>query len=161
MHELFANVRGPGGFIGIHSGGWRAHGSPGGEAFGTAGTDGHIRVRPGELVGPGAEEEQPEWCMTYLSIILALTDVGEGDGATESIPTCCLPPVSAQVTRLCPQVLVPGSHKSVFLHPRVHGVGGAGGEGNMRVDGRRLEGAMEVHLKAGDAVRSSHDSLLT
>ena len=78
-------------------------------------------------------------------------------------PPTCLPQRlgSLRVTRLCPQVLVPGSHKSVFLHPRVHGVGGEGGEGNMRVDGRRLEGAMEVHLKAGDAVRSSHDSLLT
>ena len=107
MHELFANVRGPGGFIGIHSGGWRAHGSPGGEAYGTPGTDGHIRVRPGELVGPGAEEQQPEWCMTYLSIILALTDVGEGDGATVRYPqppAACLPlsGLSAQVTRLCP-----------------------------------------------------------
>ena len=26
VHELFANVRGPGGFIGIHSGGWTSAG---------------------------------------------------------------------------------------------------------------------------------------
>ena len=102
MHELFVNVRGPGGFIGVHSGGWRAHGT-GGEAYGTPGTDGHIRVRPGELVGPGAEEQQPEWCMTYLTIILALTDVGEGDGATESIPTY-LPPATSRLSQSDPSL---------------------------------------------------------
>ena len=48
--------------------------------------------------------------------------------------------------------LVPGSHKSVFLHPRVHNP--ETGEGNMRVNGATLEGAIEVHLKAGDAVKA-------
>lgn len=46
--------------------------------------------------------------------------------------------------------VVPGSHKSLLLHPRVHST--QTGEGNMRVDGATLEGATEVHLKAGDAV---------
>ena len=47
--------------------------------------------------------------------------------------------------------VVPGSHKSLFLHLRVHS--SQTGEGNMRVNGATLEGAIEVHLKAGDAVR--------
>ena len=50
--------------------------------------------------------------------------------------------------------IVPGSHKSLLLHPRVHSKDN--GEGNMRVDGATLEGAVEVHLKAGDAVRPPH-----
>ena len=60
---------------------------------------------------------------------------------------CCFLCVPTRVAT----TLVPGSHKSLFLHPRVHS--SQTGEGNMRVNGATLEGAIEVHLKAGDAVR--------
>ena len=60
---------------------------------------------------------------------------------------CCFLCVPTRVAT----TLVPGSHKSLFLHPRVHS--SETGEGNMRVNGAMLEGAIEVHLKAGDAVR--------
>lgn len=64
---------------------------------GSPGTDGHIRVRPNEMdrserfAADGSEHEelsreQPEWAFTYLSVIIALTDVGEGDGATTVVP---------------------------------------------------------------------------
>jgi ectoine hydroxylase-related dioxygenase (phytanoyl-CoA dioxygenase family) len=59
-----------------------------------------------------------------VNVILALTDVGEGDG---------------------PTMVVPGSHKSNFPHPNI---------GNYQAGDRMdaLEGAVPVHLKAGDAV---------
>ena len=60
---------------------------------------------------------------------------------------CCFLCVPTRVAT----TLVPGSHKSLFLHPRVHS--SETGEGNMRINGATLEGAIEVHLKAGDAVR--------
>lgn len=58
------------------------------------------------------------------NIILALTDVGPGDGAT---------------------MVIPGTHKSNFVHPNA----GNYGRGD-RMD--HLEGAIEVHLKKGDAM---------
>ena len=58
------------------------------------------------------------------NIILALTDVGPGDGAT---------------------MVIPGSHKSNFPHPN------AGDYGALdRMD--TLEGAVELHLEKGDAL---------
>jgi ectoine hydroxylase-related dioxygenase (phytanoyl-CoA dioxygenase family) len=58
------------------------------------------------------------------NIILALTDIGSGDGAT---------------------MIIPGSHKSNFPHP------GAGNYANLdRMD--HLEGAVPVYLKKGDAL---------
>jgi ectoine hydroxylase-related dioxygenase (phytanoyl-CoA dioxygenase family) len=58
------------------------------------------------------------------NILLALTDVGPNDGAT---------------------MVVPGSHKSNFLHPN------AGNYAQLdRMD--ELEGAIEVHLNKGDAL---------
>jgi len=58
------------------------------------------------------------------NIILALTDIGEGDG---------------------PIMVVPGSHKANFPHP---------GQGNYGQGDRmdHLEGAVPVHLKKGDAL---------
>lgn len=97
MHELFANVRGPGGFIGIHSGGWTSAG----KRLGTPGTDGHIKVRPGEMddatrfpygttmAQDDGLTQSPEWAFTYLSIIIALTDVGPGDGGGCCCYCCC------------------------------------------------------------------------
>jgi hypothetical protein len=178
VHELFANVRGPGGFIGIHSGGWTSAG----QHLGTPGTDGHIKVRPGEMDHPerfpsaaaaveeaGVDQTSPEWAFTYLSIIVALTDTGPGDGGACShqsddafayLSLVCRSKFElmliASAVYMCMYIyiattLVPGSHKSLFLHPRVHSP--QSGEGNMRVDGATLEAAVEVYLKAGDAVR--------
>ena len=58
------------------------------------------------------------------NILMALTDVGPGDGAT---------------------MVVPGSHKSNFRHPNI----GNYGRGD-RMD--HLEGSIEVHMKKGDAL---------
>ena len=58
------------------------------------------------------------------NIILALTDVGPGDG---------------------PTMIVPGSHKSNFPHPNI----GDYSRGD-RMD--KLEGAVELHLAKGDAL---------
>ncbi len=63
-----------------------------------------------------------------INILMAFNDIGPGDGAT---------------------MVIPGSHKSNFPHPQ-------SAEASMRpgqaasVDG--LAGAIEVHLKAGDAI---------
>ena len=58
------------------------------------------------------------------NIILALTDIGEGDG---------------------PTMIIPGSHKSNFPHP---------GAGNYQQGDRMdaLEGAIPAHMKKGDAL---------
>lgn len=61
-----------------------------------------------------------------VNVILALTDIGPGDGST---------------------MLVPGSHKCNFEHPDIAKIGW--GEGKS-VDG--VEGAIEVHVNAGDAL---------
>lgn len=78
VFELFINTRNRGGFIGVHSGGWKAgiDGQP---------NPGHIVPRPGELAPAPAGAEaagDPEWACTLVSVILALNDIGPGDGAT-------------------------------------------------------------------------------
>lgn len=102
INEAFLNLRGQGGYIGVHSGGWK--------------TDG--RVRSGVHGG--------QWNMQYMSIIVALKDIGLGDGAT---------------------VLIPGSHKSSFRHPQQDE-----GVGITNRPGQEIEGIEEVYLRAGDAV---------
>ena len=57
-----------------------------------------------------------------MSIIVALEDIGPGDGAT---------------------VLLPGSHKSMISHP---------GQQQMVTEGSLVEGAEEMYLRAGDAL---------
>ena len=61
-----------------------------------------------------------------VNILIALTDIGPGDGGT---------------------MLIPGSHKSNFKHPHHdrHRM-----SPHATVEG--LEGAIEVHMKAGDAL---------
>lgn len=59
-----------------------------------------------------------------INILLALTDVGPGDGGT---------------------MVIPGSHKSNLLHPAFETGAGKGGLED-------VEGASEVHFKAGDAL---------
>ena len=56
---------------------------------------------------------------------MALNDIGPGDGAT---------------------MVIPGSHKANFPHPDIED----DDYGRNPVDG--VEGALEVHLNAGDAV---------
>lgn len=62
VYEAFLNLRGPGGYIGIHSGGHNV--------------DFHRRTG----------RSRGQWVCTMLSLILALNDVNAGDGATTLIP---------------------------------------------------------------------------
>ena len=77
--------------LGVQSGGWKAglDGAP---------RPGHIVPRghgpgPGRLPGDvsppydnSAGVREPEWSCTLVSIILALNDIGPGDGATVLVP---------------------------------------------------------------------------
>ena len=103
IDEAFANIRGPGEAIGLHSG---AH---------EATKRGQYRYRNGQFM------------CGQINILIALTDMGPGDGAT---------------------MVIPGTHKSNFPHPdrEKRRIGGDAPS----VDG--VEGAVEVNLKAGDAL---------
>lgn len=103
IDENFANLRGPGQAIGLHSGGEKA----------TKRTQ--YRFHNGNFA------------CGQINILMALNDVGPGDGAT---------------------MVVPGSHKANFPHPDFakHKMQGE----DAAVDG--VEGAVEVQLKAGDAI---------
>ncbi len=102
IDENFLNLRGPGQAIGLHSGGH------------TSTKRTQFRVRNGRF-----------HC-GQINILMALNDVGPGDGAT---------------------MVIPGSHKANFEHPDLHKFQ----MGEQRsVDG--LEDAIEVHLNAGDAL---------
>jgi len=63
-----------------------------------------------------------------VNILVAFNDIGPGDGAT---------------------MVVPGSHKAHFPHPDTARAAMSAGQARS-VDG--VEGAVEVHLKAGDAL---------
>ena len=102
IHEGFLNMRGPGGYIGVHSGG-HVH---------------DFRKRSGR--------DRGQWCCSYLTLMVALTDVGPEDGAT---------------------VVIPGSHKSDFPHPMQDENAGIS-----QGPGQKVKGAVEIHLQAGDAV---------
>jgi hypothetical protein len=67
-----------------------------------------------------------QWVCSMLSLLAPLTDVGPGDGAT---------------------VVVPGSHKADFPHPMQDRRGGISSG-----SGEKVESAVEIHLKAGDAL---------
>lgn len=102
IDENFANIRRSGGAIGMHSGGHR----------GTQRTqfryyNGHFRCG-------------------QINILMALSDIGPGDGAT---------------------MVVPGSHKANFQHPQFE-------QANMGKDGSldKVEEAIEVHMQAGDVL---------
>lgn len=104
IDENFANLRGPGEAIGMHSGGH------------TGCKRTQFRFHAGGF-----------HC-GQVNVLMALNDIGPGDGAT---------------------MVVPGSHKANFTHPQFP-------ENKMKpdevssLDG--VEGAIEVHLKAGDAL---------
>lgn len=103
IDENFANIRRPGQAIGLHSGG----------ETGMKRTQ--YRYHNGRFQ------------CGQINTLMALTDIGPGDGAT---------------------MVVPGSHKANFLHPdfekhKMHG-------DDASVDD--VEGAIEVHLNAGDVL---------
>lgn len=99
IDECFLNIRRGGGYIPIHSGGDSVRFS------------GLFRWHNGE------------WAVGMINILMALTDIGPGDGAT---------------------TVVPGSHKSHVGHPHRDWEAGVGGD--------RAIGMNEIHLKAGDAL---------
>ncbi len=102
MDENFLNVRQSGGFIPIHSGG------------GSVRFTGLFHWHNGK------------WAVGQINVLMALTDIGPGDGAT---------------------TIFPASHKSTMQHPDEANNGWARG-----VSGGDAFGMCEVHLKAGDAV---------
>lgn len=102
VDENFANIRGPGEAIPLHSGG-----------------DTHC-MRTQFSVHNG------KFHCGQVNVLMALNDIGPGDGAT---------------------MVIPASHKANFPHPARATQGWAAGNS---VDG--IEGAIEVHLKAGDAL---------
>ena len=104
IDESFANLRGPGEAIGIHSGGF----------------DGVTRCQ--------FRYQNGRFHCGQINILMALSDIGPGDGAT---------------------MVIPASHKSNFTHPDMHAHQMKGGEVRS-ADG--MEGAIEVHLNAGDAL---------
>ncbi len=104
IDENFANLRGPGEAIGLHSGGH------------TGTKRNQFRFHNGRFQ------------CGQVNILLALTDIGPGDGAT---------------------MVIPGSHKANFVHPQFETSRMRAGQ-TASVDG--VEGAIEVHLKKGDAL---------
>jgi len=102
IDECFATVRRAGGFFPVHSGGH----SP--------------NIRTQYRVVDGL------FHCGQVNILLALTDIGPGDGGT---------------------VVIPGSHKANFLHPEIRD------ETREWTKRRQMPtGVSEVHLKAGDAL---------
>jgi hypothetical protein len=75
IHENFLNVRGPGGHLYIHCGGHAPLS--------------YLTFR---------QHNTGEWMVGQINVLMALTDIGPGDG---------------------PTVLVPSSHKSTEVHPRL------------------------------------------
>ena len=105
IDECFLNVRQGGGFIPTHSCG--------------------DEVRFTTLFG----WHNGKWAVGQINILMALTDIGPGDGGTS---------------------LVPASHKARLMHP-VHGErrNSAWGKG---ISGKETIGMCEVNMKAGDAI---------
>jgi len=103
IDEAFANFRGPGEAIGMHSGGncWSKRNS--------------YRVHNGHFMA------------MQVNALIALTDIGEGDGGT---------------------VVIPSSHKQNFEHPTMKQYR-MGDEPASAVD---MEEAREVHMDAGDVL---------
>lgn len=103
IDENFVSVRGPGDAIGMHSGG-------------------HTHTKRTAYFC-----ENGQFKCGQVNILMALTDIGPGDGGT---------------------MVVPGSHKQNFVHPDA-GKAGIGGN-TPSLD--NVEGAIEVHMNAGDAL---------
>jgi Phytanoyl-CoA dioxygenase (PhyH) len=99
IDECFASIRRSGGHFGVHSGGYR----------------GAMRGQYRYLDGV--------WRCGQVNILMALTDIGPGDGAT---------------------MIIPGSHKSRLEHPDFARYK----DGPMDA----MEGVVEAHLRKGDAL---------
>lgn len=104
IDENFANLRGPGEAIGLHSGG-------------------HTGVKRTQF-----RFHNGKFCCGQINILMALTDIGPGDGGT---------------------MVIPGSHKANFNHPQFEAQKIKQGEATSLDE---VEGAIEVHLNAGDAL---------
>ena len=109
IHENLLNVRGPGGFLYIHCGGHAP-------LF-------YLTFR---------QHNTGAWMVGQINILIALHDIGPGDG---------------------PTVLVPGSHKATEIHPRLEldGKGIIAAHHEREAAGTAL-GMKEIHLEAGDAL---------
>ena len=109
IHENLLNVRGPGGFLYIHCGGHAP-------LF-------YLTFR---------QHNTGEWMVGQINVLIALHDIGPGDG---------------------PTVLVPGSHKATEIHPRLEldGKGIIAAHHEREAAGTAL-GMKEIHLEAGDAL---------
>lgn len=107
IDETFASIRRSGGFFGIHSGGYR-----------------------GAIRGQYHYNNGVFRC-GQVNALMALTDIGPGDGGT---------------------MVIPGSHKANFAHPQVAGADGSGTRDRVQSPMDDIEGAVEVHLDAGDVL---------
>lgn len=103
IDECFVSLRGPGEFINMHSGGWER------------------RLRTQYAYADG------KFTCGQINFLLALTDIGPGDGAT---------------------TVIPGSHKSLICHPHMD----RPYKERIKEPSDDVEGAIEVHLNAGDAL---------
>lgn len=103
IDECFASVRRTGGFFPLHSGG----------------QDGVVRNQFRYVNG--------QFRCAQVNILLALTDIGPGDGATR---------------------VLPGSHKSNIAHP----IFARSFDERREEEDEAVEGAIEVQLQAGDAL---------
>lgn len=99
IDECFASRRREGGYFYVHSGGYRGA------------VRGQYRYKDGVFR------------CGQVNVLMALTDIGPGDGGT---------------------MVIPGSHKSNLPHPRFAEVGSG------RMDA--MEGVVEAHLEKGDAL---------
>ena len=109
IHETLLNVRTRGGFLYIHSGG-------------------HVPLSYMTF----RQHNTGAWMVGQINVMMALNDIGPGDGAT---------------------VLVPGSHKAAEVHPRleVEGQPITAASHERQGAGNAL-GMREVHLRAGDVL---------
>jgi hypothetical protein len=103
IDECFASIRRTGGYFPMHSGG----------------QDGVVRNQFNFVNG--------KFRCGQVNILLALTDIGAGDGGTR---------------------ILPGSHKSNFPHP----VFARDFRERVKDEDEVVEGAIEVNMKAGDAL---------
>ncbi len=109
IHENFMTVRGQGGFIHIHCGG-------------------HVPLSYLTF----RQNNTGDWMVGQINVLIALTDIGPGDG---------------------PTVLVPGSHKSAEPHPRLEQDGkGLVYDGVTGEAAGTAFGVQEMYLEKGDAL---------
>ncbi len=109
IHENLLNIRGAGGFLWIHCGG-------------------HAPL----CYLTFRQHNTGEWMVGQINVLMALQDIGFGDG---------------------PTVLVPGSHKSTEIHPRLE-IDGQGivAAGHKREAAGTAMGMKEIYMEAGDVL---------